>query len=137
MDDLRSLAQTGLHTLIEQGTLSRIDTLFVRELAEAEKVSPAQVIVAARLLQRYRPHLEMLDLSALDESQLTMWAIQQPDALNNDYFHAAMLLAQELADRGEIPTVEDVDAMEPLLYGEIGSDVVHKSTEEKPVKRIS
>jgi hypothetical protein len=137
MDDAYTFVRDCLQTLLQQGTVSRIDAPFVRELVEAEEFEPPQIIVAARLLYRYQHHLGALDLAALDENTLLKWAIQQPDALSLDDASAEMTLKLEMADLIEIPPAEEVHTFEALHEGSIGSDVLHEGTEEKPLKRVS
>lgn len=135
--ETRVQVHTCLTTLLAQNKVSIVDVPFALELAKAGPYQPAQVIVATRLLRRYTVALAFYDLALPDEPTVLAWAMAQSDALDGDDLATEIALAGELAACLEIVPPEEQYTVEALAPGEIREDVVHKSTEEQQVSRIS
>ncbi len=87
-EDLRSQVHTSLRALAEHSSdttnadragFHRLDATFGCELAETSRLSLVEVVVAARLLRRYRRQLDALGATPPDEAAITSWAIEQKD----------------------------------------------------------
>jgi SNF2 family DNA or RNA helicase len=83
MDDQRAPIQMALCALAAQG-FHRLDREFGRELTESEQLDLPQMVVAARLLRRYRPQLEHLELILPEEAILIQWAIEQDEVISKE-----------------------------------------------------
>jgi 2-oxo-4-hydroxy-4-carboxy--5-ureidoimidazoline (OHCU) decarboxylase len=81
--DVRSQVQKCLQLLAEREGFHRIDADFGRELARTESLSPAHVLVAAKLLRQYQLQLSTSGLIVPDEGIVTSWAAEHT-RLNDD-----------------------------------------------------
>jgi hypothetical protein len=139
--ETRTQVHTCLTTLLAQEKVSIVDLPFALELAKAGPRPPAQVIVATRLLRCYTAALALYDLTAPDETTVLAWALAQPDALDGDDLGDDLATETQLTGtfvaRLEILPPEEQHTVEALAPGEVREDVVHKSTEENPISRVS
>ncbi len=135
--EIRTQVHTCLTTLLANRKVSIVDVPFALELAKDGPYQPGQVIVAARLLRRYTAALALYDLAVPDESTMLAWAMMRRDLLDGDDLATENALAEALVARLEPLPDEELHTIEGLVPGEIRNDVVHKSTEEHPVSRVS
>lgn len=135
--EIRTQVHTCLTTLLANRKVSIVDVPFALELAKDGPYQPGQVIVATRLLRRYTAALALYDLAVPDEPTMLAWAMTRRDALDGDDLATENALAEALVARLEPLPEEELHTIEGLVPGEIRNDVVHKSTEEHPVSRVS
>lgn len=137
MEEVRAQVHICLTTLLEQQRISTVDAPFALELAQVDPISPAQSLVAVRLLRRYATARAAYDLALPDEQAVLDWAMVHADTLGGDDLASEIALAGELAAHLETVPPGEQHTVEALAPGEVRNDVVHKSTEEQPVSRVS
>lgn len=114
----------------DQVGFRRIDADFGRELATTQHLSPAQVVVATRVLNRYRRQLEALGMNPPDEAEATSWAVKQDEPISDEEID----LARDLAAVLEQPDGEQGRAKDLASTPEHAPDQA-KDTEPKPPRR--
>lgn len=92
-DDIRSQVHAWLRTLAENSThatntdrtgFHRLDATFGCELAESSHLSLGEVVVASRLLRRYRRQEESLGMALPDETTVIQWAVEQDEVISTE-----------------------------------------------------
>lgn len=122
--DVHLRVQACLRALAEQGTQAdmsgdhlgfhRLDRAYGCELAEKtmEWLELPQIVVATRLLRRYRQQLERLGLTPPDEAEATQWAIEQEIYLDDDEIALRLEMADLPNDYSSVvsPTTESSES---------------------------
>lgn len=139
-EDPRSQVQTALRVLAErssnarpadQAGFHRLDVAFGRELAEAEHLDLAEVVVATRLLHRYQRQAHALGISLPDEEAVIRWAVEGDEFVNED----AMAVARELVDVLESTSIFTPEEPSQSDSSEEESDQADKGEKKQTVAR--
>jgi hypothetical protein len=137
--DLRAQVHTGLRALAErssdtpnadQAGFHRLDATFGCELAATEQLDLGEVVVATRLLRRYRRQLEAIEVTLPDEAVIIDWAIEQDESISEE--EQAMSL--ELAHLPEPPSISPT--IEPREASPEANDVSPQSQKPPVAKRV-